>query len=155
MKYCIRAIKYFFYFLIVFCLIMAIFVFAGFVKADPREMFRDGYNSVWQAALLLGVVSALYPKFGFTVKSVEIEGEYSEIRDEIVRYMESRGYKLETENGENLTFRLRSKVSALFRMLEDRVTLTRKPGGFTAEGLTKEIVRITGGLEYRLRNREE
>jgi hypothetical protein len=52
-----------------------------------------------------------------------------------------------------MTFRLRSKVSAIFKMLEDRITLTRTEGGFAAEGLTKEVVRIAGALEYRFRDR--
>ena len=54
-----------------------------------------------------------------------------------------------------MTFRLRSKFSALFKMFEDRITMTRELGGFEVEGLTKEVVRIVGGLEYKFRAADE
>ena len=116
-------------------------------------MFRDGWKSVAYIAVLFGAVAAFYPKFGFITKDVVIPGGYSDIRDGVVEVMESRGYRLESEEGEDMTFRLRSKVSAIFKMLEDRITLTRTEGGFAAEGLTKEVVRIAGALEYRFRDR--
>ena len=50
MKYFIRAVKYFFYFTILFVVIMAALVFIGVVKADVSLMFRDGYKSLWQIA---------------------------------------------------------------------------------------------------------
>lgn len=155
MKYLVRAIKYFFYFSFLFVVIMAALVFIGAVKADVSLMFRDGYKSLWQIALLFAFVSAFYPKFGFIKRSAVITGEYSDIRGGIIEYMEARGYRLESEDGENLTFRLRSKFSALFKMFEDRISLTREPGGFEVEGLTKEVVRIVGGLEYKFRILDE
>ncbi len=151
MRYFVRAVKYFIYFSVLFAVIIAALVFAGVVKADISLMFRDGYRSLWQIALLFAFVSAFYPKFGFIKRSVLLNGEYSLLRGGIIEYMEMRGYRLENEDGENLTFRLRSKFSALFKMFEDRITLTRKLGGFEVEGLTKDVVRIVGGLEYKFR----
>ena len=58
---------------------------------------------------------------------------------------------MEDETGENLKFRLRSPVMRLFRMLEDRVTLTRTATGFELEGPVKDLVRIVSALEYRFR----
>jgi hypothetical protein len=155
MRYFVRAVKYFIYFSVLFAAIIAALVFAGVVKADISLMFRDGYRSLWQIALLFAFVSAFYPKFGFIKRSVLLNGEYSLLRGGIVEYMETRGYRLENEDGENLTFRLRSKFSALFKMFEDRITLTRKLGGFEVEGLTKDVVRIVGGLEYKFRVTDE
>jgi hypothetical protein len=155
MRYFVRAVKYFIYFSVLFAAIIAALVFAGVVKADISLMFRDGYRSLWQIALLFAFVSAFYPKFGFIKRSVLLNGEYSLLRGGIVEYMEARGYRLENEDGENLTFRLRSKFSALFKMFEDRITLTRKLGGFEVEGLTKDVVRIVGGLEYKFRVTDE
>lgn len=155
MKYLVRAVKYFFYFTFLFVVIMVVLVFIGAAKPDVSLMFRDGYKSLWQIALLFALVSAFYPKFGFIKRSAVINGEYSDIRGGIIEYMEARGYRLESEDGENLTFRLRSKFSALFKMFEDRISLTREPGGFEVEGLTKEVVRIVGGMEYKFRSLDE
>ncbi len=155
MKYFVRAVKYFFYFTFLFVAIMAVLVFAGVVKADVSLMFRDGYKSLWQIALLFAFVSAFYPRFGFIKRSAIINGGYSDIRGGIIEYMESRGYRLESEDGENLTFRLRSKFSAMFKMFEDRITMTRELGGYEVEGLTKDVVRLVGGLEYKFRVPDE
>ena len=60
----------------------------------------------------------------------------------------------EKEEGENLSFRNRSFLNRLSRMLEDRITLTRTLGGFEVEGLRKDTIRIIYGLENALRKTE-
>ena len=66
--------------------------------------------------------------------------------------MENRGYKLESEKGENMTFRNRSILNRITRMMEDRITFTRTLGGFELEGLRKDTIRVIYGLENALRN---
>lgn len=151
MKYIVRAIKYFFYYVIILAVIMTALILLDLVKADPAEMFRQGWKSVGEIFLLFGVVAAVYPKFGFTRRTANVPGEWSQIRQGVVDYMEVRGYRLEKEEGETMTFRLRNKVNAISRMLEDRITMTRCIEGLELEGLTKDIVRIVGGLEYKFR----
>jgi hypothetical protein len=69
--------------------------------------------------------------------------------------MESKDYVLETEEGENMTFRLRSSLGRAVKMWEDRVTFIKEPGGFQVEGLRKVIVRLISGLEYTFRNESD
>ena len=78
MKYFVRSVKYFFYFTFLFVVIMAALVLIGVVKPDVSLMFRDGYKSLWQIALLFAFVSAFYPRFGFIKRSAIINGEFSE-----------------------------------------------------------------------------
>lgn len=152
MRYLIRSLKYFIWFALILSITLAIMVGLGLVETDPNLMFRDGMKSIWQIAALFLVVSLVYPLTGFRKNEAIIPGEYNEVRDKVVSFMESRGYYLETEEGEIMTFRLRSKVGAFFKMLEDRVTFIKVPGGFEIEGLRKEIVRLISGLEYIFRN---
>ena len=70
----------------------------------------------------------------------------------MIDYMENRGYRLESENGENMTFRNRSLLNRITRMMEDRITFTRTLGGFELEGLRKDTIRVIYGLENALRN---
>ena len=100
MKYLVRAIKYFFWFSILFALIMVALVLLGIADSSPELMFRDGWKSVAYIAVLFGAVAAFYPKFGFITKDVVIPGGYSDIRDGVVEVMESRGYRLESEEGQ-------------------------------------------------------
>lgn len=152
MRYLIRSLKYFIWFTAILCITMGIMVALGVVEADPSLMFRDGIKSIWQIAALFLVVSLVYPLAGFRKNEAIIPGEYNEVRDKVVSFMESKGYALETEEGEMMTFKLRSKVAAFFKMNEDRVTFTKIPGGFELEGLRKVIVLLISGLEYQFRD---
>lgn len=154
MKYFIRAVKYFLYFSIIVTIIMAALVLFKVIDADIELMFRNGYDSLWQIALMFAAVSAFYPMLGFMKKDALIPGEYKDIRQTVVEHMQEKGYSLETENGEDLTFRLRNGINRLSRMYEDRISFTRNFSGFQVEGLRKDVVRIVYGLEYKFRNKE-
>lgn len=152
MRYLIRSLKYFVWFIVILCITMGIMVALGVVEADPNLMFRDGMKSVWQIAALFFVVALVYPLTGFRKINAVVPGEYNEVRDKVVSFMESKGYYLETEEGEIMTFRLRSKVGAFLKMNEDRVTFVKEPGGFVVEGLRKVTIRLVSGLEYKFRD---
>lgn len=155
LKYIIRAVKYFFYFSLLLVIILTILSLAHVIDGNVETMFRDGYNSLWQIALMFAAVSAVYPVFGFVRKDTVIPGEYAEIRDGVIKFMESRGYRLEKEEGENLTFRNRSVINRISRMCEDRITFTRTLGGFSVEGLRKDTIRLIYGLENAFRNTDD
>ncbi|MGM9743372.1 MAG: hypothetical protein ACI3ZC_09965 [Candidatus Cryptobacteroides sp.] len=150
-KYITRAVKYFFYFSFLLVIFMAILVFAHVVDGNIETMFRGGYNSLLQIALMFACVAAVYPVFGFVKKSAVIPGEFNEIRNELIDAMEERGYRLESEDGEDMTFRNKSFLNRLTRMFEDRITFTRELGGYSLEGLRKDTIRIIYGLENRFR----
>ncbi len=152
MRYLIRSLKYFVWFVVILCITMGIMVALGVVEADPNLMFRDGMKSVWQIAGLFLVIAVVYPIAGFRKINAVVPGEYNEVRDKVVSFMESKGYYLETEEGEIMTFRLRSKVGAFLKMNEDRVTFVKEPGGFVVEGLRKVTIRLVSGLEYKFRD---
>ena len=152
MKYLVRVLKYFIWFTVILAITLFIMSALGLVESTPEAMFKEGTKSIWQIALIFLVVSFLYPITGFRKMDAVIPGEYSEIKDNVVRFMESRGYRLESEEGETMKFRLRSKVSAFFKMFEDRITLTRELGGYAVEGPAKDIVRIAAGLREYFRN---
>ena len=155
MKYLIRSVKYFFYLAIILTLIIFILVKIKVVDSNPELIFRNGYNSFWQIALMLAVFAGIYPRYGFARRQAHLPGSYAEIRPGTIEYMDLRGYKLEKEDGENLTFRLRSPMNRLTRMLEDRITMTRAFDGFEIEGPTKDVVRIVSALEGKFNTPSE
>lgn len=154
MKYLTRALKYFIYVSVMVTLILLALVALKLVSPDVNIMFRNGWSSVIMIALAFLAISAIYPKFGYTRRGVIVPGEYSEIRKGVIDFMESHGYQLENEDGENLTFRLRNKFNRLTRTWEDRITLTREMAGFYMEGLSRDVSRLVPGLEYKFRNPE-
>ena len=154
MKYIIRSLKYFIYISVIVTLILCVLVALKLVSPDIDVMFRNGWKSVGLIAIMFLAVSAIYPKFGYANRGVRILGEYSQIRDGIVSFMEDHGYELETEQGENMTFRLRNKFNRATRTWEDRITLTRDLAGFYMEGISKDVARLASGLEFKFRNPE-
>lgn len=152
MKYLIRSVKYFLYITVIITLILCILVLLKMVSPDINVMFKNGWKSVGLILGMFAVVSAIYPMFGYTKRLATVLGDFAELRNGVVEYMESRGYSLETESEEKMTFRSRSVMNRIFRVWEDRVTLEKGLGGFYVEGLSRDITRIVAGLEYKFRN---
>ncbi|MBQ3723850.1 MAG: hypothetical protein II851_09120 [Bacteroidales bacterium] len=148
MKYIVRVLKYFVLVTVVMALLLLVLALLGYVEKDVDSMFRNGWKSIWQIALMFLVVAAIYPRFGFCKRGAIVPGAYEDIRPGLVRYMAGRGYEIEKEEGENLSFRLKSPLQRFLRLLfEDRITFTRDRAGFYVEGRTKDVVRIVSGLE--------
>lgn len=155
MKYIVRALKYFVYICVIMTLILGALILLKVVDADVSKLFRNGYDSLWQIALMFFAVSMFYPKFGYCRRSVIVPGEYSEVRGGLMDCMKDLGYELENENGENPAFRLCSTFGRITRTWEDRVTFTRELPGFYVEGRAKDVARIISALEYKFRERED
>lgn len=155
MKYVIRAIKYFVYISVIVALVITILAYAGILSKDVNEIFINGWNSVAMIEGVFLAISFLYPRIGYTRREARINGSFSEIRSGIISYMDGKGYKLESQEGENLTFRNYSPFFKLLRTWEDRLTFERTLGGYNIEGLSKDVARVISGLEYKFRNPDE
>lgn len=151
MKYIVRSIKYFAYLAIILCIFIVLLSVFGVVGTNLNDIFKDGADSLWKIAIIIAVFAAIYPYLGFGTRKAFVPGSYAEIRDTLMDVMHQRGYVLESEEGENPTFRLASPVLRVTRMLEDRVTFTKTLSGFDIEGPVKDLVRIVGALESRYR----
>ena len=152
MRYIARAVKYFIYFFILLALLLGIMIVFKLTGGGIESIFKEGWTSVGKIAILFALVSSVYPLFGFVKKTAIIPGEYVQIKDDVIRFMQEKGYRLEKEEGENLTFRDRGAVGRLLKMYEDRLTFTRSFSGFEIEGLRKDVIRIVYGLESAFRN---
>ena len=134
---------------------MTILILIGSVEPKIDVMFRGGWKSVAEILLLFALVAAFYPKLAFIKKLAEIPGETSEIEDDVISFMDKKGYLLEKKEDDNLFFRLKSKTNRLTRMFEDRLTFTRALGGYEIEGLSKDIWKVVGPLEYEFKQKNE
>ena len=142
MKYLIRSLKYFLYLLFLLVIFVAVIYFVS-AKGQPLEsLFRNGYNSLWTMALVLAVLSACYPRFGYGKRRIRATGTADEIITKIEAHMNARGYELESRDAEdNLVFRQATFLGRLGKMF-DKVYFTRALSGYEMEGRLKEIVRL-------------
>lgn len=145
-KYIVRAAKYYIYILVILTVIILALSLLKVVDSDPGKMFVNGYDSLWQIALMLLFFALIYPAFGYRKMSVVIPGPSSEIMPQIKDFMQSRGYTLDSEDGEDMSFIRSSFVMRLTRTFEDRITMTREMSGYRLEGLSKDVVRLAAGL---------
>lgn len=128
---------------------MTILVSIHAVDSDINSMFRNGTKSLWQIGLLFLGVAAIHPRFGFTTKKIQVLGDNTKIKPEIISYMNSLGFILDSNIENQMIFKYDSKVKRLVKMFEDQITITRQIDGYSIEGLTKEVIRIANGLNYK------
>lgn len=155
MKYFLRAVKYFLGICILFTLIIGALMLAKVVSTDINVLFRAGWKSVGLIALMFLCVSAVYPKFGYAKRHASVAGEDAEMRPAVKEFFQGRGYVLESETPEQMTFRSGSTWHRITTFGEDRITVTPEFGGYGVEGLGRDIVRLISGLEYKLRAKED
>ena len=155
MKYIVRAIKYFFYFSILCTVLITTLVLIGAVENDINAIFEEGYNSIWKIAVFFAAISAVYPKLGFINRSVAVNREWNEIREEAIEFFKDRRYELETETPEQITFRIKGTAGRLSKMFEDRVIVRKVLDGYEFEGLRKDILRLAAGFENKFYRSED
>ena len=165
MRYIIRAVKYFLYLSAMVALILGVFILLKLVPPDPDQVFRGGWTSVMYIAILFGITSAFYPLWGYRKEELTLQEKPDvPIRDAILNLMQDMGYVLEKESGDSFSFILRNTFSRLTHSFEDRITFchigdTPASEGMPAtqtwmiEGLTRDVVRISGSLKNRFYTR--
>ena len=152
MTYIRRALKYFIQISLLLAVIIGILMATGMVSKDISVAFRHGWESVWWILALLAVMSLVYPFFGYQKRNIHVKGDPALARDGIVEALRGRGYVLEDEPDGALRFHLSSPLNRAARMWEDRITLTPVLGGWQAEGLSRDLVRVMSAIEQYFRN---
>ena len=147
MKYIVRTVKYFIYFSVMCSLIIAVLVTIGAVEGDINSIFEEGYRSVGKIAIFFALIAAVYPKLGFITRNMSVNGSWNDIRTKTLEFMNERRYSLESESEGRVTFRFKSTTGRISKMLEDRITLTSSADGWQMEGLRKDVLRLSSGLE--------
>ncbi len=150
MKYFIRSVKYFFHFALLMTAIILVLILIGAVEGDINEIFEDGYGSLWKIAIFFALIAAVYPKFAFINRRLDIEADWDTVRGKAVSYFTERGFAVETEEADRITFRRTGLGARIAKKGEDRIILAGTDGEYTLEGLRKEIFMFATGLESLL-----
>jgi len=149
MKYLVRSAKYFIYLLVFLVAVICALVAFKIVDSDISKMFVNGYDSLWQIAAVAAFFALIYPRIGFTTRKALAPGSAEETAATVKAVMSDRGYELEKDDGDNMTFRKRSPVTRAVKMWEDRISFEKTISGYEVEGLTKDLVRIVSAIEAR------
>ncbi len=156
MKYFIRTVKYFFYFSFITAIMVVVVALLGDMDGIKIEtVFEDGWDAVWRIAICFALISAVYPKFAFISRRLDVQEEWDKVQAETIAYFQERGLVLEREDADSLSFRRKSIAGRINRMNEDRITLTRTDEGYVLDGLRKDIILFSTALEYRISPNKE
>ncbi len=152
MKYFIRSVKYFFHFALLMTVIILALVLIGAVEGNINEIFEDGYGSLWKIAVFFAVIAAVYPKFAFISRKLEIEADWDTVRNAAAGYFQERRFAVEAEGQDRISFRRIGLGARIAKKGEDRITLTKTAEGYVLDGLRKEVFIFATGLESLLGN---
>ncbi len=147
MKYFIRSVKYFFHFVILMTAIILALVLIGAVEGNINEIFEDGYASLWKIAVFFILIAAVYPKFAFINRKLDIDADWDTVRSEAAGYFRERRFVIEAEEDGRISFRRTGLGARIAKKGEDRITLSRTDEGYFLEGLRKEVFMFATGLE--------
>ncbi len=146
MKYLVRSLKYFVQLAVILALVIAILVVARVVPGDISQIFRNGYDSLWQIAIIMAVFAAVYPRFGYASREAVLPGSDEEVKPLLDKVMSAHGYKQEERSDGKLSYRKASAGDRLLRLWEDRISVDRFVSGYTLEGYNKDVVRLINAL---------
>ena len=149
MRYFIRSVKYFVQLMVILALIIAVLVLAKIVPGDISKVFVNGYDSLWQIALLMAAFAALYPRFGYARRHAVVPGSDEEALPVLDSVMRAHGYEKEQRTDGKLCYRKKAVGDRLTRLWEDRITASRCVTGYELEGIGRDVIRILNALRDR------
>jgi len=155
MKYIVRAVKYLLYFVLIFCIIVAILYLLQGKKQGMAitDMLQEG--SLPKLIGFFVLVAAIYPALGFKKRELHLNGPFNQYKELVDNVMTDMGYAKESDSAETVTYRIVKGSQRLSRMFEDRVTFTISEESVMLEGYNKDLVRVIGNIEYRIRENEK
>ena len=155
MKYVIRSVKYLVYFTVM-CSIILVLTFHFSVKPEGLTLMDMLLvdNSLYKMLAFFVAVAAVYPALGFQKKEVYISN-FKENKKQIVELFENANYVIANESATSISFKLRNPFLRILRLCEDYVTIDFSGNPIVMEGLRKDILRFSRGIEYICRSEEE
>ena len=151
MTYLRRAFKYFIQITLIFVAIIAILMLSGLASKDIDTAFRNGWKSVELILAAFAAMSLVYPLFGYAKRQINAKGDPAEHWAAIDGALEQRGYVKAGQTPEGgRKYHLGSPVNRVTRLWEDTITINPVLGGFQAEGLNRDLVRVVTSLDRKL-----
>lgn len=146
-----RALKYFIQITLIFAVIIGVLMLTNMASKDINTAFRHGWQSVEMILAAFAVMSLIYPFFGYGKRQINAAGDPADHWKTIEETLDIRGYAPAGETPEGgRKFKLKNGVNRVARLWEDTITINPVLGGFQAEGLNRDLVRVVMALDRKL-----
>ena len=142
----VRAVKYLIWLALLFTLVFALMISTGTSRVGAGEALHELFGSSRGMLMIATIVvlALLYPRFGFTRRSVRADLKAD--RERILQTLHTSGYSLVAESEGTMIFRASSPLKRALLLWEDRIAVTADGESITLDGIRKEVVRA----EFRL-----
>lgn len=142
-----RSLKYFLAMCVLCMVIMALNLMTGFSALTFDEYIFVLLHTP-RGLLLPGVIvvlAACYPRFGFTVRTVE--GDMVKHREQIVNAFKSARFSLSGEQAGVMTFRADGWLHKLLLLGEDEIRVSQQGDRIVLDGIRRGVARVVYRLE--------
>lgn len=146
-RYIIRALKHFVKFAFIAAVVVVALHLAGFTQGGINEIFTNGWNAIWQMALMFLAISAIYPKLIYMEVFIPAIGENESRTAKLAEFFSSHGYIVEKQDSESISFRQKGFGNKFKRLFEDRITVKYTLEGIRIEGPRKDLYPISNAIE--------
>ena len=151
-----RALKYFIQITLIFVVIIGILMLSGMASTDINTAFRSGWKSVELILAAFAVMGLIYPFFGYGKRNIQAAGDPAGYWQAIDQTLDLRGYVKAGATPEGgFRYHLRSFTPRAARLWEDTITINPVLGGFQAEGLNRDLVRVVMALDRKLNHHDD
>ena len=148
MKYLIRSVKYFFYFMILCVLFVTIVYYATEHKdgVTLQMLFTEG-GSIYKMLAMFAAFAAIYPAVGFQKKEIYVSN-FKENKREVIALFLNANYQIKEETDTTIVFSIKNPLIRAFRMCEDEIIIDFSGNPVIRDGLRKDVLRFSRGIEY-------
>ncbi|MEF9930701.1 MAG: hypothetical protein RR770_00135, partial [Bacteroidales bacterium] len=109
------------------------------------DLFKEG--SGYQILAFFLVFAGVYPLVGFQKKKVYVNN-FADKKTEIIELFNNANFIVYSQTPTTITFRLKNKFLRIIRMCEDHVTIDFSDNPILVDGLRKDVLRFSRGIEY-------
>lgn len=143
MKYFIRSCKYVVYFALLFCVMVGVIWLLSSEKTQGlpvTALFKEG--SLKNILIMFACIAAIYPSLSFKKRTVPFEEDKEAFRTRLIEVMDNFGMEIESEDGDTVSFRMKSRSMRVSRMWEDRITVRFREGSIVMDGYRRDVDRV-------------
>lgn len=96
---------------------------------------------------MFAAFAAIYPAVGFQKKEIYVSN-FKENKREVIALFLNANYQIKEETDTTIVFRIKNPLIRAFRMCEDEITVDFSGNPVIIDGLRKDVLRFSRGIEY-------
>ena len=149
-----RSVKYLLWLIILLVALFALMRLTGTSGVAPGDELKMIFGSTRGQLMLVVIVvlAALYPRFGFVRRFVVADPERD--MEAIEKAMDRTGFRLAETHPDEWVFVADSLWGRVKTLGEDRIVVRREGTGIVLDGIRREVVRVEFRLTGYLASRE-